>query len=147
MLHSHLLSMDSAAVTNALPPFNSNIHMSERKLIRLILEMIRNESQADSFVTTTKKTLIPYRDSQNYQRDALLYIVVVLFFYSVSLAVCMIKYMRKEAEESKDSQFTQVSRHKRLADVTNIEMVFFRKSFKTVADLHFKKKDWKMLAN
>ncbi|GBM27896.1 hypothetical protein AVEN_187682-1 [Araneus ventricosus] len=36
------------------------------------------------------------------QRNAVIYIVVVLFFYSFGIGIMMIKYMRKEAEEQEE---------------------------------------------
>lgn len=36
------------------------------------------------------------------QRNAVIYIVVVLFFYSFGIGLMMIKYMRKEAEEQEE---------------------------------------------
>ncbi|KFM78674.1 hypothetical protein X975_17172, partial [Stegodyphus mimosarum] len=36
------------------------------------------------------------------QRNAVIYIVVVLFFYSFGIGIMMIKYMRKEAKEQEE---------------------------------------------
>ncbi|KAG8172120.1 hypothetical protein JTE90_023550, partial [Oedothorax gibbosus] len=37
------------------------------------------------------------------QRNAVIYIVVVLFFYSFGIGIMMIKYMRKEAKSKRSS--------------------------------------------
>ncbi|CAL1277812.1 unnamed protein product [Larinioides sclopetarius] len=41
------------------------------------------------------------------QRNAVIYIVVVLFFYSFGIGIMMIKYMRKEAEEQEEFKMYQ----------------------------------------
>ncbi|XP_065307681.1 uncharacterized protein [Dermacentor albipictus] len=42
------------------------------------------------------------RESEASQRQALLYIVVVLFFYSFGIGFMMIRYMRQEAKEQEE---------------------------------------------
>ncbi|KAH6940816.1 hypothetical protein HPB50_007128 [Hyalomma asiaticum] len=50
----------------------------------------------------TGSPAIDDRESEASQRQALLYIVVVLFFYSFGIGFMMIRYMRQEAKEQEE---------------------------------------------
>ncbi|KAH7936002.1 uncharacterized protein LOC119404883 [Rhipicephalus sanguineus] len=55
-----------------------------------------------SSTSGTGSPAIDDRESEASQRQALLYIVVVLFFYSFGIGFMMIRYMRQEAKEQEE---------------------------------------------
>ncbi|KAG8183837.1 hypothetical protein JTE90_025720 [Oedothorax gibbosus] len=63
-------------------------------ITQLVRQYINNTNR-----TAANSTEIPFDESQ---KDAVVYIVVVLFFYSFCIGFMMIRYMQKEAKEQQE---------------------------------------------
>lgn len=68
---------------------------------------LHNVSLADNHSSTIYGTKKYVLNHDNQQVQAVMYIVVVLLFYSVSLAALLIKYMRHEKRTSEEEQHYQ----------------------------------------
>ncbi|KAF8794531.1 uncharacterized protein LOC129961784 [Argiope bruennichi] len=91
---------------SGLPVGLSSIHCPNiTKLLNAYLSSLSsNENITLSISDVTSQTPDPALQmaQEISQRNAVIYIVVVLFFYSFGIGIMMIKYMRKEAEEQEE---------------------------------------------
>uniref|UniRef100_A0A023FYT5 Uncharacterized protein n=1 Tax=Amblyomma parvum TaxID=251391 RepID=A0A023FYT5_AMBPA len=98
-------------------PPSSAIDVHCHNMTRLLLSLTANLSSSSSSPSSngsrgpeddlwssgaTGSPVVDDRESEASQRQALLYIVVVLFFYSFGIGFMMIRYMRQEAKEQEE---------------------------------------------
>ncbi|XP_035215830.1 uncharacterized protein LOC118189327 [Stegodyphus dumicola] len=86
---------------------SKGIHNSSRGLIIIancpnITQLIRQYMENASNAENSNPADISTNDFSNSQKDAVIYIVVVLFFYSFFIGFMMIRYMQKEAKEQQE---------------------------------------------
>lgn len=76
-----------------------------------------NSNSTTPILAFSKPSLRSARSDEQQQLEAVMYIVVVLMFYSITIAVAMIKYMHQESQQANEDQMYQdfLSKTKQLA--------------------------------
>ncbi|GIY80056.1 uncharacterized protein CDAR_507451 [Caerostris darwini] len=98
--------LNSSDGSSGLPSGLSSIHCPN--ITRLLNAYLSSLSSNENLTLSIGNVSTPAPDPaiqmahEISQRNAVIYIVVVLFFYSFGIGIMMIKYMRKEAEEQEE---------------------------------------------